>query len=82
MEGVKWLVCGGVAGVSSKVIMLPLDMVKKRMEVCWVGREGGGEGRREGEKGGREGEKGGREWLLCGGVAGVSSKVILPLDMV
>ena len=74
MEGVKWLVCGGVAGVSSKVIMLPLDMVKKRMEVC----RGGGGGGREGEKGG----EGGRECLLCGGVAGVSSKVMLPLDMV
>ena len=29
----KWAVSGGMAGVSSKIIMLPFDMVKKRLEV-------------------------------------------------
>ena len=29
----KWLVSGGVAGVTSKVVMLPLDIIKKRLEV-------------------------------------------------
>lgn len=29
----KWMVSGGVAGISSKLIMLPLDIVKKRLEV-------------------------------------------------
>ena len=32
-ESVKWLVSGGVAGVTSKFIMLPFDIVKKRLEV-------------------------------------------------
>ena len=29
----KWLLCGAMAGATSKFIMLPLDMVKKRLEV-------------------------------------------------
>ena len=32
-EGVKWAVCGGMAGITSKFIVLPFDLIKKRMEV-------------------------------------------------
>ena len=35
-EEPKWLLCGGVAGVFSKVIMLPMDIVKKRLEVRYM----------------------------------------------
>ncbi len=34
-EELKWGLCGGVAGISSKMVMLPLDIVKKRLEVKW-----------------------------------------------
>ena len=33
-EGMKWAVSGGMAGVTSKFIMLPSNIIKKRLEVC------------------------------------------------